>query len=269
MSLNDQLNSFRNKVRNAPTIQKRVIQEPSNEKKRNIDSLQTAGTAAKKKKSNIVYSQPRSTGVGSHSSTQLVHAVEYIKRQDRKVKLSDVESYLSYPIAPLIPSLKRIDRIKINEADQTVEYVSIYNIYSADDLLRYLQGQPTFQGVAVKQLKDGWNGCNEAIETLESEQKIIVLRTKKENLPRYVWANIGGSIGGIDEAFTSLWSKAKVPSTSELPGALEKVGLKPTSVDPATIKKAVKKSESKKQKKPRRGKITNTHMSGILKDYRF
>ena len=43
-------------------------------------------------------------------------------------------------------------------------------------------------------------------------------------------------------------------------------GLKPTGADPNLIKKQPQQKE-KKQKKARRGKITNTHMKGILKDY--
>lgn len=278
-SLNDQLNSFKNKVKNAPTIQRRVV---NNNQQDSGDSGAGAKRAtqedstspSKKKKTNttssssgIVYSQPKNTGVGSHSSTQLVHAVEYIKRHDKPVKLSDVEGYLSFPIQTLIPLLRNIDRIKLNEKEQTIQYVSLYNIYSAEDLLKYLQSQPTYQGVPVKQLKDGWNGCLDAIEELENNNQIVVLRTKKENIPRFVWANRGGPIGGVDEAFTNLWLKAKVPSSSELPGALDKAGLKPTSVDPSTVKKSAKSADERKQKKPRRGKITNTHMKGVLKDY--
>ncbi|KAA8903414.1 hypothetical protein TRICI_005704 [Trichomonascus ciferrii] len=269
-SLNDQLNSFKNKVKNAPTIQRRVVDSGAAKRSHQDSSLSTSPLKKKKTgnaSSSIVYSQPKSTGVGTHSSTQLVHAVEYIKRQGKAVKLSDVEGYLSFPIQPLIPLLRNIDRIKLNEKEQTAQYVSVYNIYSAEDLLRYLHTQNTYQGVSVKQLKDGWNGCLDAVEQLEKEQKILVLRTKKENIPRFVWANKGGPLGGIDEAFTSLWATSKVPSSSELPGELEKAGLKPTSVDPATIKKAVKPTEERKQKKPRRGKITNTHLKGVLKDY--
>lgn len=262
-SLNEQLNSFKKQMRNAPVLpQKRVVDQQSTG-----HSRESSPSPKKAKKANFVYSQPASTGMGTHSSTQLVHAVEYVKKQDKPIKLSDLEGYLSFPIAPLLPLLRNIDRIKINERDRTIEYVSIYNIYSAEDLLAFLRAQSTFQGVPVKQLKDGWSGCLDAIEELEKKQDILVLRTKKENLPRYVWANRGGPIHSIDTAFTDLWAKAKVPTASELPGALEKLGLKPTSVDPATVKKVVKPTETRKQKKPRRGKITNTHMRGVLKDY--
>lgn len=280
-SLNDQLNSFKNKVRHAPTIQRRVVnntQESSNttttptspNKRKAADTTTTSTTSStenKKKKPNFTYSQPSETGIGTHYSTQMVHALERIKTRDGPMPIIDIADYMSMPVDSLLPMLKAMHRIEVNEEKMTVEYVSIYNIYSAEDLMAYLQAQKTFQGIPVKSLKDGWNGCLAAIEKLEKEQKIVVWRTKKDNTPRYVWANTGGSIGGIDSAFTELWAKAKVPPTSDLPGELEKLGLKPTSVDPATIKKAPKAGDQRKQKKPRRGKITNTHMRGILKDY--
>ena len=69
------------------------------------------------------------------------------------------------------------------------------------------------------------------------------------------------NFGIVDSPFTDLWKKVKVPSSAELPGQLEKAGLKPTSLDPATIKKQSNQaSEQRKQKKPRKGKITNVHL---------
>jgi transcription initiation factor TFIIE subunit beta len=158
----------------------------------------------------------------------------------------------------------------VNEAQRTAQYVSVYDIYTPEELLKFLRAQKSFQGVPVRALKDGWSGCLDAIEQLEKSGKLLVLRTKKENAPRLIWANVGGPVGGIDDKFLDLWKHTKVPSASELPAALERARLKPTSVDPATVKhqSSNKKGEEKKQKKPRRSKITNTHLGrGILKDY--
>jgi transcription initiation factor TFIIE subunit beta len=54
------------------------------------------------------------------------------------------------------------------------------------NLVTFLRSQQTYQGVPVKNLKDGWNGYVEAIDKLEKSKNIVVLRTKKENAPRYV-----------------------------------------------------------------------------------
>lgn len=273
-SLSEQLNSFRSKVKAAPVIPKKIITKPAVSEssvtgfKRDSDTNSgPRPPSPKKKKSSIIYSQPANTGTGIQIGTQIVNAIEYIKKQDRPVPFRDIESYMSTKIDLLLPGLQKHDRIKINMAKQTAAYVSIYNIYSKTDLLAFLRSQQSFQGVPVKQLKDGWNGCLAAIEDLEKDGDILVLRTKKENIPRYVWANTGGALGGVDEAFVKIWTRMKVPDSADLPKELDKAGLKPTSVDPATIKSQKRSTSEKKQRKPRKGKITNTHLGGLLKDY--
>lgn len=269
MSLNDQLNSFKNKIRNAPSVvQKRTVashEEENDSKKPKVASRMgtPSGTVTP------AMMTPAAVAASStHKSTLLFHAVEYIKKQEREVKFSEIESYLSTPIESLLGILRGIDRIRINDRTKTARYVSVYNIYSAPELLTYLRSQPNFRGTPVNKLKDGWNGCVAAIEELDRKQEVIVLRNKKDKSPQYVWANVGGKIGQIDQEYVNLWIKAKVPEASELPGLLTKANLKPTSVDPATIKKAARPaSEQRKQKKPRRAKITNTHLQGVLKDY--
>ena len=49
-------------------------------------------------------------------------------------------------------------------------------------------------------------------------------------------------------------------------GELQSLGLKPASVDPATIKVDVKRPVKRKRAVNGRGKVSNVHMSGILKD---
>lgn len=293
-SLNDQLNSFKKKVKSAPVLQRHFVTQktfnlppPSNttSQKRdnsslldvsspsssNIDGFTADGNSPKRKKSNpakaYAEAMASNSASGRHLNTQVVDAVEYIKRADKPVPFEDVARYLSTNIDSLLPRMLNIDRIHINMVQKTAQYVSIFGIYTKEDLLTFLRRQETCQGISVKQLKDGWNGCLAAIEELEQGEQIIVVRTKKENSPRFVWANTGGSLGGIDAEFMEIWSKVKVPDAADLPTKLEEAGLKPTSVDPATIKSNKKAGGDRKQKKPRRGKITNTHLGGLLKDY--
>lgn len=49
--------------------------------------------------------------------------------------------------------------------------------------MTFLRSQQTFQGISVKQLKDGWNGCLVAIDELEKNGAILVLRTKRKIYP--------------------------------------------------------------------------------------
>ncbi|KAH3899143.1 transcription factor TFIIE subunit TFA2 SCDLUD_004570 [Saccharomycodes ludwigii] len=223
---------------------------------------------------------------GTHLSTKLLLATEYIQERGEAVPISQVESYLSLkPNSPeaknVIQLLKNINKIKFDPVKKTLQYVSIYDVHSAGDLIDLLRKQATFKGISVKELKDGWPQCQEVIDDLEKRGRILVLRTKKDGSARFVWynnyvtpakvrqlamKNEDGHI--IDEEFRKMWEKCKLPSRAELPRKLTDFGLKPASVDPASVKKegTVTRVEVKKRKQ-RKSKITNTHMTGVLRDY--
>ncbi|ODV94075.1 hypothetical protein PACTADRAFT_50964 [Pachysolen tannophilus NRRL Y-2460] len=204
---------------------------------------------------------------GSQLSTQLHLAVEFIKSQDYSIPVSKLEDYLSADVTTnLLPLLSNIDRIKYDPHTGMIEYMSLHNIRSSADLLGFLRSQPIFKGISIKELKDGWNGCMDSVNELEKQHKVIVLRKKKENAARLVFPNLGGEVGLIDEEFVNMWSHIKLPEGDSLQIKLNENGLKPTSMGPLTKKKPIG-TESKKLKKPRRVKLTNTHMKGILKDY--
>lgn len=261
-SLNDQLNSFKAKMRSAPVLGKRTATtrapEPAQEPAPEPDS--------KRSKITPFAAYMPSVTAGSHRNTQFVHAMEYLKKVERPVTFEDLQSYLSFPVEPLMQLLENNPHLRVN--GDTVTYVSKLGVYSGDDLLRYLHQMVTFQGIPVRDLKDGWSGALPTIANLEAEQKIIVLRNRKDNSPRLIWPNKGGPIGKVDPKFVSLWQSALVPSANDLPGNLERVGLKPSSVDPSKVKR---ENQSTQEKKPKRrtprSKITNTHMKGLLKDF--
>ncbi|WPK23484.1 hypothetical protein PUMCH_000725 [Australozyma saopauloensis] len=280
--LSSQLSAFKNRIRNGPSVAVRravtprpVAAQEEDEshfrKEEPLDGLGVAngGSGVPGTPSSGVKRQKFDNGLfsGAHLSTRLHMAVEYVKQQDKPVTVANVEGYLSFDISnTLLSLLKEIDRIKYDEATNTLEYMSLHNIRSAEDLLNFLRLQPTFKGTSVKELRDGWSGCFEAIEALEEESKIIVLRAKKDNLPRSVWANFGGELGHVDDEFVELWKHIRIPDKDSLYQALVSNSLKPTGADPHDLKKKPQQQE-RKQKKARRGKITNTHMKGILKDY--
>lgn len=145
--------------------------------------------------------------------------------------------------------------------------MSIYDVHSAEELLSLLRSQATFKGISCKELKDGWLQCFDTIDELEAKNRILVLRTKKDNSPRFVWYNNAGPLRQIDEEFVKMWEDCKLPQRSELPRKLQDLGLKPASVDPATIKNEQSTRREVKKRKQRKGKVTNTHMAGILRDY--
>lgn len=205
----------------------------------------------------------------SHLSTNLHLAVELVKNSEKPVTLEKLKRRLNTSdISKLLVALENTDRIKYNAEKRTLEYVSVHNIKNGNDLVAFLRGQEIFKGISVKELKDGWPNCSSAINELERKSKVLILRAKKDNLPKYVWTNYRElALGAIDEEFITMWNNVKLPSPSELPIKLNERGIKPTSVDPNTLKKANVARMQKKQKKPRKGKITNTHMKGILRDY--
>lgn len=265
-----QLSAFKNRIRNGSQVAVRravtpkLVVTPTEDKshylRTEVPSKQVSAPKRQKYGDTGVFS-------GAHLSTRLHMAVEYIKQQDQPVPVTEVEGYLSIDLSSsLLPLLKEIDRIKYDEATKTLEYMSLHNIRSAEDLLNFLRLQATFKGALVKELSDGWSGCFEAIEALEEEDKIIVLRAKKDNSPRAVWANLGGVLKTVDEEFVDLWKQIRIPDKDSLYQALVSNSLKPTGSDPHDLKKKPQQQE-RKQKKARRGKITNTHMKGILKDY--
>ncbi|KAL3228917.1 Transcription initiation factor IIE subunit beta [Nakaseomyces bracarensis] len=203
----------------------------------------------------------------SHDSSKLLWATEYIQKKGKPVPLTELMDYLSMKKDDkVIELLKKLERIEFDEKKGAFKYLSTYDVHSAQELLNLLRSQVTFKGISFKDLKDGWPQCEETINDLEEESKILVLRTKKDKTPRYVWYNRGGNLNCIDEEFVKIWENVQLPQFAELPRKLQELGLKPASVDPASIKRQTTRVEVKK-KRNRRGKITNTHMAGILKDY--
>lgn len=270
-NLLDNLNAFKSKVKSAPVLTSRAVSSPTPppkpppqpQKRRHAEDAEDEEDENESKRPSV---DPH----GTHLSTKLLLAVDYIKLKGRPVTIDALLSYLNLnqdsQRYKLINLLTNLDKISYDSENRTLEYVSIHNIKTKDELLQFLIDQSTFKGISVKELKDGWNGCIDAINELEEEGKVLVLRTKKDNSPRLVWYNVGGELGIIDGEFVKSWQMTKLPERSELPGKLSKLGLKPASVDPNTIKREGGQDESKKRKQ-RKGKITNTHMAGILKDY--
>ncbi|KAG7191630.1 uncharacterized protein KQ657_002899 [Scheffersomyces spartinae] len=287
--LSAQLSAFKSKIRSGPSVSvaRRAVQpkrdsstvsSPENgvsspsKRKTGLSSLKSENSLTESivklmKRQKLALNSDGSDMTSSHLSTLLHLAVEYIKEHDTPISVGMLQNYLLFDgSGKFLELLSNVNRVKYDEVNKTLEYVSLHNIRSADDLLNFLRSQQTFKGTSVKELKDGWAGCLNAINQLESDGKILVLRNKKENAPRLVWANQGGPLGGIDDEFKEMWIGVKLPEPDDLYQALIDHSLKPTGADPALIKKKPQQQE-KKQKKARRGKITNTHMKGILKDY--
>jgi transcription initiation factor TFIIE subunit beta len=237
----------------------------------------------KREAQNVVYSQPAATGYGTEAFTQVTYVIEFLKKKDEPKTFREILEYLSQVnaedrtktlIAKILRQHERVrwvpdPELKSQTWDSgTFMHRPIINVRTKKDLIAYLQNKADAQGVSVKDLKDGWADCEEAIDELEDEHKILVTRTKKDNHARMVWSNDPSLFHQVDFEFQDMWRKTELPSVDELVRKLQEAGQKPASEDPSKRIKAAPKTKEKKRKAPRKGgKTTNTHMQHLLKDF--
>lgn len=201
---------------------------------------------------------------------KLMATTDALKEAGIPISVEDFERRLGFKLDPqLLKLVQTLDRIQYDEENKTLAYVSLHNIKSGRDVLRVLETQRVFQGLSVKQLRDGWKQCLEEITELEKDNLIIVYRTKKDQTPRHIWLNPDALPlrAHEDSSLTNLWNTVPVPSHSTLVQTLLQNGLKPTNVQPESLKLNVQPVKQQRRKKARRAKITNLHMKGVLKDY--
>ncbi len=226
----------------------------------------------KRPEQTVVYSQPADTGTGENVMTKVTYAVAYLKDKDTPQTLENLLLYLSLQwegeeykkmIATILITH---EKVIYDRKNGTFSFRPIHNIRSAEQLLRFLQSQPTAQGLKVRELRDGWQAAEDAIDELEAEGKLLVTRNKKDNHPTMVWPNDPSLAFNIDDEFQQIWHKIKLPEAGALADELEKEGLTPANKSRGI--KVKPKQVEKKTKKPRKGgKTTNTHMMGVLRDY--
>lgn len=226
---------------------------------------------------NATYSQPADKGSGSQVLTQVVYAQDYLKLKDRPVGFNDIWNYLSIPAdhqqhrAVLRRALMLNPKIDYDpkglDGHGSFRFRPKHAVRSAEELKGYLQRQPTAQGISVKDLKEGWPTAITEIEAMERKGELLVTRNKKDNTPKMVWPNDPSLAQHIDQDFQDFWHKVKLPANpSDMRAELEKAGLTPTSQVKETVK-VLGAREKKKRISRKVGRSTNTHMTGILKDY--
>lgn len=241
---------------------------------------------AKRKREPVkeVYSQPAATGYGNEAFTQVTYVIEYLKKKDTPLTFADILGFLSDPAATeyknrqIFGTLLRHDRVNYTPDPKTgraypggiFKHQPIINVRNKEDLITYLQKKADAQGVSVKDLKDGWPNCEDAIDQLETEHKLLVTRTKKDNHARMVWGDDPTLFHHVDPEFQTMWHQTQLPSIDDLVRSLQAAGQKPASEDPAKRIKAAPTVATKKKRVNRRsGKTTNTHMQHLLKDFSY
>ena len=273
------------KVSNKRTLAAPPASAPSPAPSNASNTSRNESKDAKRKREpqNVVYSQPAATGYGTEAFTQVTYVIDFLKKKDEPKSFQDVLGYLSQVHVEekkkklIAAILKQHDRVRWVPDPQlttqtwdsgTFMHRPIINVRAKKDLIAYLQNKPDAQGVSVRDLKDGWPECEDAIDELEREHQILVTRTKKDNHARMVWSNDPTLVHKIDDEFQLMWHKTELPSVDDLVRKLQDAGQKPASEDPSKRVKAPPKPKEKKKKAPRKGgRTTNTHMEHLLKDY--
>jgi len=231
----------------------------------------------------VVYSQPQDSGYGTDSFTQVTYIIEFLKNKGEAKTFEEILQYLSKvnvpeqqkrTLAGILRKHSRIEwvpdsKLKSQSWDSgSFRHKPIISVRSKEDLLGHLQSKADAQGVSVKELKDGWPSCEEAIAELEAEHKVLVTRTKKDNHARMVWANDPTLVHTVDDEFMRMWHRTELPGADELVRKLLDAGQKPASEDPSNRPAVQPKQKEKKKRPPRKGgRTTNTHMEHLLKDY--
>ncbi|KAK0628813.1 hypothetical protein B0T17DRAFT_614684 [Bombardia bombarda] len=234
----------------------------------------------------IVYSQPANTGTGESMIAQMTYAVSWLRTKDDPQAYTDVLGYLSgtnwtqKAQEDFVDNMRRHPQIQWipdpSLSEQTwrsgayVHRPAIPNVRTKTQLLAHLQRKTDASGVSVKDLKDGWPDCDQALTELEADHKILVVRAKKDGVARMVWLDDPSLFHPIDAELRVMWQKVEVPSVDNIVQRLIAAQQKPTSEDPRLKLMQAPKVEKKKKRQTRRtGKSTNTHMEHLLKDYSF
>ena len=223
-----------------------------------------------------IYSQPAATGTGVDVRTKVLFAIDSLK----------AKSPASIPIATLIADnirgpeqtpelvsrfkqfLNANEKVSYSKETDSYSFRPVHDIFNADDLIGFLQSQTTALGLNVRDLKDGWNDVEKTIDLLEEEKKLLVVRNKKDNHPKMVWADDPTLNAPMDAEFIRFWDEIQMPSGGHeaIVKELKHKGMTSADSGLAPASKVIKKEKPKKKVR-RGGKVTNTHMQGILRDY--
>lgn len=233
----------------------------------------------------VPYSQPQLTGYGSEVKTQMTFAVEYLKKKGETKSIIDIIDHLSLQgqseqhKKELAEGLRRHPRVDFQpdrsagEPGWTKGKYShrpvIPGVKDGESLLAHLQRKTDASGVSVKDLKDGWADCEDTLQHLEDRHKILVVRTKKDSLPRYVWPNDQSLFHSVQPEFQVMWHRTPLPSLEDMHRKLVGIGQKPTSDDPRdTVNGGGSKAKQQKKRVSKKiGKATNVHMAHLMQDF--
>lgn len=156
-----------------------------------------------------VYSQPTDTGIGIHESTQLVAALDALKKRTSPVRLEDFAlmngiNALLDPESSLFQRFKKHHKVVYDKKTDLWSYKPDYEINSPADLVALLREKyyhpsaltpsSASGGMRVAELRESYPPAREVIEELASvepreDREILVLRGKRDGVIKYVFWN--------------------------------------------------------------------------------
>lgn len=207
------------------------------------------------------------TKISLRSRTMALQATDRLKElYPQAVSVADLLSYLMNVAEQsdgrlvdfFFKTFKRNGTVNWNEKENTYRYKPPYDVSSPEELLKYFQEQEIAKGIPITELQLGWKDCIPAIDQLDREHKLIVLRNKKDQSPRMIWANDPTLYAPLDDEYVKKWFSVSLPGEDEIRTKLQAMSSKAAGEAPRVFQEGGK---AKAKKKVRRGhKITNTHM---------
>ncbi|KAI0382154.1 transcription initiation factor IIE, beta subunit [Hypomontagnella monticulosa] len=231
----------------------------------------------------------QSQSTGTHINTQVMYAIEFLKAKGTAKTLQEILNHISLQHAPEDQHKNLVDKMKVHSqvqfippkakasADQqtpawrtgTYQFKpTLPGVISKDKLLEYLQRKKDASGTQLKDIKDGWPDCDEAIAQLESEHKIIAVRTKREQNPRFIWLDNPDLHHHVEDDFKQMWSHVALPPPEEMPRKLKALGQKATSEGPKHLNIGHKAPPKRKKASRVQKKFENEHMRNIFEQHK-
>lgn len=224
-------------------------------------------------------STPYDTGTGQHFHTQLIYAVGYLKehpntpmRLEELAIYSKVEDLLHN--ADLLAAFRTHEKVQWDEKTDLYSYKPDYLLKSNADLLALLRRYSPRGGMLVKKLQESWPNAKQAIEELEKEGKVMVIRTggsseREGHVKMVFWDELGQETAEkkykVDEEFNTMWHSFKLPDHLTIARELEEGGMRTTSTiaEPSAASTANVKKPKGKKGANRKIKLQNTHLKEL------
>jgi transcription initiation factor TFIIE subunit beta len=145
-----------------------------------------------------------------------------------------------------------------------LKYRPSFGIASKDDLIKHLYQPSAALGIKASDISNVWATKEDDITELESKHMILVARNKKDGSARHIWLDDPTKYTKLDSDFRDIWASVQLPHPDQLRQELANVGFKAATEG---FKPVMTQTLKKKRIGKRGTKITNTHMTDMLKDY--